>query len=340
METPEINHDHIPLTAAELAQIWSNYMNDSMNICLIKHFLSNVEDAATRSVLEAALEISEKHLPKLTSFFRDENWPLPHGFKENEDLDLSAPRLYSDNFYANFVYYLGILALNAYSVGVSLAARADVHAYYTECLAEAAQLHRMALETLETKGLYVRAPYITTPNTVEFVDSTDYLKGYFTDRRPLTALEISNLYANFQRNAMGFSLLTGFAQVAKNKKVTQYLDRGRQIAGKHCEVFSSLLRETEVPTPMTWDTAITASQTAPFSDKLMMFMTTALNALGIGYYGASVSTSPRRDIGVIYGRLISEIGNYSLDGAKMMIDHKWLEEPPRTVDREELIKGK
>lgn len=43
-------------------------------------------------------------------------------------------------------------------------------------------------------------------------------QGFFWDifgeKRPLIALEVSNLYSNLQRNALGAATLIGFSQVA------------------------------------------------------------------------------------------------------------------------------
>ena len=90
----------------------------------------------------------------------------------------------------------------------------------------------------------------------------------------MICIEISNLYANFQRNALGVATLIGFSQVAKSKEVRQFLIRGKEIASKHCEVFGSIMREDDLPVPLLFDTEVTDSTTYTFSDKLMMFYTT------------------------------------------------------------------
>lgn len=71
---------------------------------------------------------------------------------------------------------------------------------------------------------------------------------------------------------------------------------------------------------------------------MMMFQTVALNQLGMAYYGTAMSTIFRRDLGALYARLMTEIGKYSEDGANIMIDNGWLEEPPRMIDHDELAK--
>lgn len=78
----------------------------------------------------------------------------------------------------------------------------------------------------------------------------------------------------------------------------------------------------------------------PFSDKLMMFHVTQLITGGMGNYGTSMSASTRRDLLTHYQRFIVEVGQYSEDGANLMIKHGWLEQPPQSVDRKEIAKSK
>jgi hypothetical protein len=163
---------------------------------------------------------------------------------------------------------------------------------------------------------------------VEFVHKKHFLAGWLGDQRPLTSIEIAFLFFNLQKNVLGTALLTGFCQVASEKHVSQYMDRGAAIARHHCQVFSEFLKLANLPIPMTWDSMVTKSTESPFSEKLMMFHTTALNSAGIGHYGASLGASPRRDLAAAYSRLIIEVGEFSADGAGIMIKNEWLEKPP------------
>jgi hypothetical protein len=152
----------------------------------------------------------------------------------------------------------------------------------------------------------------------------------------LLSLEVTHLFDNTQRNALGLATLMGFSQVTNSQKVGQFMVRGKEIASKHVEIFGSILRENDLSVPMTSDFDVTDSTVSPFSDKLMMFHTTALIAIGMAYYGTSMSTSVRRDISVQYSRLIQEIGKYSEDGANLMIENGWMEQPPQAADRDAL----
>jgi hypothetical protein len=323
------------LTSAEMAELWSAYMNDSMMVCMLKYFLNKAVDTEIRAVIKYGLQLSQSHVERITKLFQAEKFPIPRAFGE-EDVDISAPRLYSDNLMLTFIKQIGQLGINAYSVAIGLSARKDVYSYFSQCFAEMNKLHEMATDVLLSKGLYIRPPYIPTPDKVEFVNKQTFLAGWFADRRPLTVIEISHLYANIQRNAMGIPTLIGFSQTAQLKEVGQYMVRGKEIASKHVEVFTSILREDDIPAPTTWDGDVMESTTQVFSDKLTMFQVTALNALGIGYYGTSMGVSPRRDIGVQYQRLMAEVALYAEDGANIMIKNGWMERPPQAPDRDKL----
>ncbi|WP_164669800.1 DUF3231 family protein [Virgibacillus doumboii] len=332
--------NQVKLTSAEITQLWTAYMNDAALICQLQYFLAKVEDNDIRPIIQHNLKLAQSHVVKISEIFNKEDYPIPYGFKLEEDVDVNAPKLYSDTYYLYYMQEGSKVTLQGYGISLSLAVRDDVYSYFYECIQEAGGLLKMVNEALLSKGLFIRPPYLPTPDSYDFVKNQSFLTGYFGERRPLTGTEITNLYANFQRNALGVATMIGFSQVAKNKEVRKFLVRGKEIAQKHCEVFSSILHEDDLPSPTSWDTGVTDSTTYTFSDKIMMFYSTTLIALSVGYYGASMSMSPRKDLGVQYNRLMNEILKYAEDGANIMIKHEWMEQPPRALDRDELAKKK
>lgn len=330
----------IKLTSAEQSQLWTSYINDSGAVCQLEFFLANVEDLDIKPIIELSLKISKDHLEKIEKIFNEEKFPIPYGYKIKEDVNISAPKLFSDSFVINYINQMSKIGLNGYSVALSIVTRNDIYYYFHECLIETTSLLKKSNEMLLSKGLYIHPPFIPYPEKIDFIKQQSFLTGFFGERRPLTGLEISNLYANFQRNVLGAATLIGFSQVTSSKEVKNYFIRGKEIAAKHNEIFSSILREDDIPVPMTWDTEISNStDESTFSDKIMMFFTTSLIAIGIGYYGTSLAVSPRRDLGIHYTRLTQEILLYAEDGTNIMIKNGWMEEPPRALDRDKLAKN-
>ncbi|AGK53207.1 DUF3231 family protein [Bacillus sp. 1NLA3E] len=335
-DSPQTEHK-VELSASEIANIWQSYMNDTMAICTIGTFLSNVKDQEVRSVLEYAMQTSQAHAQKLKSFFNEEQFPVPDGFSVEHDVNSEAPRLFTDDFYLFYIQNIGKIGLTAYTINLSNSARLDMCEYYTECLNESSTLLNKATEIMLKKGTFIRSPFIPKPKVVEYVQKQSYLAGWFvTQRRPLNAIEIANIYYNLIQNQLGRTLLIGFSQVAKSEQVRDYMVRGRNIADKHVEVFGSILSKEYLPSASAWSTLPIDSTIAPFSDKLMMGHVAALNMAGIGHYGMSIGQSPRRDLGTHYARLLTEITAYAEDGANIMIDNGWLEQPPQATDREKL----
>jgi hypothetical protein len=332
------NGKQIRITSMEIAQLWSQYLNDSGSICILTYFLEKAEDVEIKPVIEYALELSKKHIEKLNSIFTEENYAIPHGFKIEEDVDLTAPRLYSDIYVLNFLHQMSMIGLTTYSASLSGSSRADITDFYMDCVSETMQLFKMSKDLLLSKGLYIRSPYLPNLERADFVKNQRFIWDIVGEKRPLIASEISNLFSNIQRNSLGAATLAGFCQVAQDKKVKQFFVRGIEIAKKHVKLFGKKFEDSYLPVPTTWATEITNSTVYTFSDKLMMFFTTALIGLSIGYYGTGVAQSPRVDIGVMYNRLMVEIQLYSEDGSNIMINNKWLEQPPIASDRNALAK--
>lgn len=330
----------IRLTAGEIAQLWIQYLNDSASVCVLSYFLEKAEDDEIKPIIKFSLELSQSHIQKISDILTEEKNVVPCGFSLKEDVDVNAPRLYSDSFVLNFINQMSKVGLTSYAGGVAASVRDDIKAYYMECLSETMQLYKKSTDLLLSKGLFVRSPSLPNLEKVEFVKKQWFMLDVVGEKRPLTAAEVANLFSNLQRNALGVATLTGFSQVAQNKDVKQFFLKGLEIGNKHIKLFRSKLEESKLPAPMGWDSEITNSTTYTFSDKLMMFYTSGLITLSVGYYGTAVSQSPRADISTMYNRLSLEVQLYAEDGANIMIKNGWLEQPPMASDRDELIRKK
>ncbi len=330
----------IRLTASEIAQLWIQYLNDSASICVLSYFIEKAEDEEIKPIIKFALDLSQSHIQKITGILQEEKNVVPCGFSLKDDVDLNAPRLYSDSFTLNFINQMAKVGLTSYAGSVAASVRDDINTYYMECLTETMQLYKNSTDLLLSKGLLVRSPNLPNLDNVEFVKKQWFMLDVIGEKRPLTAAEVANLFSNLQRNALGVAVLTGFSQVAQNKDVKQFFLKGLEIGNKHIKLFRSKLEESKLPAPMGWDSEITNSTTYTFSDKLMMFLTSGLISLSVGYYGTAVSQSPRVDISVMYNRLSLEVQMYSEDGANIMIKNGWLEQPPMASDRDKLIRKK
>jgi hypothetical protein len=336
MVTKPATRHKVDLTSAEIANIWTNYLNDTMAVCTIGFFLAHVEDEETRNVLEYAYQLSQVHIQKLKLFFEEEQFPIPMGFSWETDVNVEAPRLFTDDFYLFYIQNIGKIGLASYAMSLANSARLDICEYYTECISESSRLLNKATELMLMNGTFIRAPFIPKPQIVEFIQKQSYLSNWFGETRPLNVIEMSNIFFNLIQNQLGRTLLMGFSQVTRSQEVRNYLIRGRDIANKHTKIFESILSAEFLPSASTWNVLPTDSTTTTYSDKLLMFHTITLNTAGIGNYGISLGQSSRSDLGINYVRLMAEISSYTEDGANLMIEKGWMEKPPQATDRDQL----
>lgn len=330
-----MDEQNLRLTSTEIGTLWLDYMNDSMAVYALQYFLEKVKDKDVRPLVQFALSLSEQHVQALEQIFTAEEMAIPMGYS-NADVDVTAPPLFSDTFYLRYLRHLSAAGMRAYALALNQAVRSDVRTYFWRCIDSSKELNEKVTQALLSKGLYIRAPYIPVATQIQFVESSSFMGSILGKNRPLNAIELTHLIANISTNAMGRVILIGFAQVAKSQEVREFFVRGQNIAQKHIEVFSSLLKTDDLSAPATWDSEVTDSTIAPFSDKLMMQQVTALIALSMANYGAALGSSTRVDVANDYARLMAEIAAFGEDGAQIMIKHGWLEQPPQAADRKEL----
>ncbi|WP_067621614.1 DUF3231 family protein [Alicyclobacillus acidiphilus] len=330
-----MEHHHTELHASEMGLLWISYITDTMSICVLKHGLQHVEDPDIRSLSETTLQYAEKNIQWRATLFTNEQFPVPQGFTSS-DVNVEAPKLYSDTFYLLYVHSMAVAGLRSHAAALASVCRTDVREHFGDCLHQCEYLKHESTDIQLKQGVFVKSPAITKPDKVTFVQSDDYLTGFFGQKRPLNAIEISHLYMNMVANALGRALLLGFAQIAQSEQVRRYVERGIQIGKKHTRIFADQLVHSNLPSPMSWDSEVTDSTADTFSDKLIMYHTTLLNGISIGNYGVGVGTSSRRDLAFMYTRLMAEVGLYSEDGTEIIIEHGWMEEPPMADDRHQL----
>jgi hypothetical protein len=323
------------MTSAEIGKLWAVHMGNTLSKCVLSYFLQHVEDPEIKTVVNDALNLTNDLLERTEHLFKNENSPVPIGLTE-KDVDLDAPRLYSDLFYLYYLKYVTKAGLSIYSTAIPLMMRADVKEFILYSNSNTIELINKVKEALDKKGSLQEPATIPIPENVMYISKQSYLNGFFGEVRPLHALEIAHLFDNIENNITSKALLTGFTQVAKKDDVRSYLLRGKKMAMHHVEQLSEKLRKEDLPSPPLIDDLVEASTISPFSDKLMMTHKIDMFSMKIRTYANAMSLNGRRDIGAMYGKLLLDIGRYVEDGANIMIDHGWMEQPPHAVNRDQL----
>ena len=323
------------LTSAEIAALWTQYLNETAGICFHQHMMEHLEDKEIRDVFEYAMSLGTQHLEKIKEFLIQEGFPVPIGFT-NHDLIPNTPRLFSDVLCLHYLNIMTIHGCHGYSGAITTSARQDVREYFTRCNASAVELCNRTKNVLLEKGLYYRPPVVLPPEKPDYVKDENFLAGWFGEKRPLSCIEITDIYFNLKKSIMAKAVTVAFWQVAQSKNVRDFLLKALKTKDSHIQMFNDLLNKENLPAPPTLEAEVTNSTTSPFSEKLMMYQVGFLFTTAMVYYGTGWASSPRRDLTPHYMMAISgdvKIGNDWLD---MMIDIGWLEQPPLAENRAEL----
>jgi hypothetical protein len=327
--------DESHLTAAEMGKLWAVYIGNTMAKCVLNHYLIHVDDEDIKKVLEYALGLSNAFIQDIETIFKQADFPIPVGFTD-DDANLEAPRLFYDDFYLYYLQYLGKAGMSIYSVAIPLVTRKDVRDFFLNCLSNTAKLVSDVNDVLLSKGKLMNAPAIPTPEKVDFVSKQNFLNGFIGEVRQLHGLEIAHLYGSINNDVTSKALILGFNQGAQNEKVKKYLDRGKDINQKHIELLSDKLNKDNIPSPTLLDHLVTSSTTPTFSDKLMVYHKIDMFSMKIREYANGASLNGRKDIGALFAKCQMDVSLYVEDGANIMIDYGWMEQPPEAVDRDNL----
>ncbi|UFU00090.1 DUF3231 family protein [Radiobacillus kanasensis] len=321
----------IKLTANEIGFMWTQYVQNTMSIQILSYFLEKVEDEDIKKVIVHALEMSKYCVRTIKEIFSHEKLPVPEGFSEN-DVDLNAPKLFSDSLMLMFLENMSKAGLLAHGLSLAGSARKDIRELFTYSLTENMKFFNLSTDTSLAKGLFVRAPQIDIQDEVEYVQGKKYLSPF--NKRVLNTIEISHIFENIKTNTVGTQICMGFAQTTDSKEVKAYMKRGQKISQKHIDIFSNMLKESNITAPTGSDIAVSNSNTRVFSDRLVIFLMSVLSATGQGNYSTASTGSMRYDLTLNYQRLSVEIALFAKEGLDIMINHGWLEEPPQAVDHE------
>lgn len=334
---PHEKQFNIELTCTEIGGLWGIFIQESMNIRFLTYFLHHLQDVEIKPLTKEALNISEGRLEKIKQIFLKENFPMPEGFSEG-DVNLSAPPLFHDVFTLSYIYMMNRLGMINFSYTASNNVRLDVLDFFTECIHTSTEMFGKAVRMMLSKGIYDRPPKMEYPKEIEFVQKDSFLTGFVGKKRPLNAIELSEIFFNIERNYFSVLVMLGFAQVIKDKKLKNHVIKGKTISEKQIKFFNDLLMEEDLLGTVTVGMEVTDSTLSPFSDKLIFEMINVLNAVDINLISHAMSLSMRTDLVAQYTKIISEVMLYAKDTFDIVVEKKWLEQPPLVTNRKKLLK--
>jgi len=306
------------LTSSEIGCLWTTCIRESAIMCFARYFFEKAEDNVIENIFQQSYELSYQRVNESARFLNSEDIPAPHGFDEN-DVYIDAPRLYTDSFLMHDMMQTSKMQFTSYSTFLSNSSRTDVRQFFSDCIKSSMVLYSKSVNILQSKGMYSRPDYTLIEEDASYVKEKGLIKDLFGHHRRLNIVEITRINSDIFSNNMVRTLITGFAQAAQSKQIRYYLSKGREISGKHIKILSSILQEEDIFPSLSWDIKPTASTAAPFSEKLMMFTISMLNAEGYTNYALSSAACMRDDLRNQYARMMSEMGMYAKECYKIMI---------------------
>lgn len=332
METKE----QIPLSSAEVSLLWVGFQHERLLYNFFKHFELIVEDKDFLKNIKSSRMMYKKHFKEIEEILKKENFPVPIGITEH-DLNIDAPRLFSDNTAIYFLFLLNRAGILYYTTYIHSVARKDIRKFLLDSLNEYVQSEDEIANILLEKGLFVRPPHVPYPDNVDIVKKESFLTGWFGDRRPLTVTQITNLHLDIFRNTLAKTFLIGFSQTVKTDELRELLKDGVEMAEEKIDSFSLYLKDIKHNIVSPAGLSVTDSTKSPYSDKLIIMLLISIIRYAICFYGQDISSSTRRDLYAFYNKLTGETTLFLNKTLELAIKLGYLEEEPKAIDYKEIV---
>jgi hypothetical protein len=330
-----LDDNKLKLTSSEIGTLWGEYVNGTVTDVVNRHMVSIIEDEQIKAIFEDALKTFEKQKKQIVTFIKNEGFPVPIGFTES-DLFEGKPRLFTDIFCLNYLHIMTLHGLLGHSTALGVSVRKDLRDFYDSCDNDAKKMYHQTIELLLEKGSFQRDPMFYPAKNPEFITSQDFTDGFFGKGRKLAATEIISISFNLKKSIMAKTLSIAFSQVAQTKEVRKFLKNSQNTADDQIKTFSKIMQADNLPVPKSWETEVTTSTDSPFSDKLMLYHIGFLFQAAQNYHGAGLASAMRTDLVTAYEGTILKNLMVTKKWYNIMVQNKWLEQPPLAPNRSEI----
>jgi len=334
-----VDKDKLKLTSSEIGSLWGEYVNGTAVDIVNRYMVSIIEDESIKSIFQDAIETFAKQKKQIATFIENEGFPVPIGFTES-DLNKGTERLFTDIFCLNYLHIMTLHGLLGHSTALGVSVREDLRYFYDSCDNDGKRMYHQTIDLLLEKGSFQRDPLFYPAENPEFISSQDFKDGFFGKGRMLAATEIISISFNLKKSIMTKTLSIAFSQVAQTKEVRKFLEDSEKTADEQIKDFSKIMQKDNLPSPKSWETEVTTSTNSPFSDKLMMYHMGFLFQTAQIYHGTGLATAMRTDLVATYESTILQNLRVIKKWFNLMVQNKWLEQPPLAPNRKEIAKEK
>ncbi|MCM3729984.1 DUF3231 family protein [Neobacillus cucumis] len=331
--------DKLKLTSSEIGTLWGEYVNGTAVDIVNRYMVSIIEDESIKAIFEDAIKTFKKQKQQIVAFLENEKFPVPIGFTES-DLNKGTERLFTDIFCLNYLHIMNLHGLLGHSTSLGVSVREDLRFFYDSCDNDGKRMYHQTIDLLLEKGNFQRDPLFYPAENPEYVSSKDFADGIFGKGRMLAATEMISISFNLKKSIMAKTLAIAFSQVSQTKEVRKFLEHAEKIADQQIKDFSKIMQTDNLPVPKSWETEVTTSTNSPFSDKLMLYHIGFLFQAAQAYHGAGLASAMRTDLVSTYESTILQNLMLTKKWFNLMVQNKWLEQPPLAPNRKEIAKEK
>jgi hypothetical protein len=329
----------IQLTSSELGTLWMTYQSTSATLLMHDLMKEKTIDKEAQNILTSYISESQNVKNEIVKVFNSEKAVIPIGFDERDVMREATP-LFDDIFHIMYLRQIIKLNFQHSAIFSAISYMKEVQDIFKLNYDIANKYYVMTTNYLLAKGVLARPPYVTMPKQAEFIEDKNYMSGFnvLSDKRSLNTIEVGYINEAIQSNVFGMQLMTGFAQVAKENEVKKYFIQGKELSKKIVTELSNIMMKSDIQPPSTWAGKATDSTNPPFTDKLMMYITSLISSSAMAFNVLGTTYSMRSDLQLKLGLISKDVFQFSKKGAEIMIKHKWMEEPPQMEDRNQLTK--
>ena len=325
-----ITEAKIQITSSELGTLWMTYIAISARLMVFDTIRNKTIDKKAQNIISDYIADTQIIKNDITNIFNNETAIIPLGFNEN-DVNNEIPPLFDDIFNIMFLRKMMKLNLGHDGVFTAITYMKEVNDIFKLNAEISNKYYMMTTNYLLEKGTLARPPSVTMPKHIEFIEDKNYMCGLnlLSEARSFDTIEVSYINEAIESSISEMQLLTGFSQVATESEVKKYFIKGKELSKNLIIELSDKLLRSNIQPPSTWAGKVTDSTQSPFSDKLMMYISSLISSTSLGFTALGTSFSMRNDLPVKLGFLSKNTFEHAKKGAKIMIKHKWMEQPPQ-----------
>ncbi|MYL30106.1 DUF3231 family protein [Halobacillus halophilus] len=319
------------LSSAEIGTLWMTYQEKTLILRMLDYFIEKADDRESKQIMVHLQKDIEPYVEKMKKIFEKHGLEVPVGFTE-DDVTKEVPKLYDNGFDIMFVRLVNEIGMGMHTLNLTMSYQKEIIEIYRELTYLTQKYYEKCTQYLIEKGLLPQAPYVSIQKPVEHVQDKDYLKMFkpIKGRRALNTVEMTHIHHAIESNVIGMQMIYGFSQVAKEPEARAYFHEGGELAKKIVKKLTTIMFENDTPAPMTPGGNVTQSHLSPFSDKMMLYCVSLFCSFSLGGNSLGTAFSLRNDLPAKLSLFMKDIFEYAHKGAKMMIKHGWMEEPPQT----------